>query len=213
MRLSRKKGFTLVETVISVGMAAGIIILVMNLASVIRGDVAKGTVDLQNLQEARLVINSLRRDFSSATPLYDDSENFAIRDEIRNDPMLYASTYTAHKSRPIVLNSHDIIFCKTTANSDGNKTREDIHYSFDSTSKVLNRQSSVTGKKVFKGMEDIKFDLYYHPLNDEVPMILVTMLIKTKEANETKELELTTTICSSIVNRDVTNLYWNWSGE
>lgn len=212
MMLSRKKGFTLVEAVIAMGMAAGIIILVMNLASVIRGDVAKGTVDLQNLQEARLVINSLRRDFSSAIPLYDSSEDIKIRDQIRNDPMLYASTYTAHKSRPIILNGQDIIFCKTTADNSGNRTREEIHYSFDPVSKVLNRQSA-SGNKVFKGMESIKFDLYYHPLNDEVPMILVTMLIKTKEANETKELELTTTICSSIVNRDVTNLTWNWSGE
>ena len=74
----RKTGFTLVETVIAVGMATAIIILVLKLTSVIRGDVAKGTVDLQNLQDARLIINLLRRDFSSATPLYDTDENIDI---------------------------------------------------------------------------------------------------------------------------------------
>lgn len=209
----RKKGFTVAETVIAVGMAAAIIILVVKLSGVIRGDVAKGTVDLQNLQDARIVINALRRDFSSATPLYDSNEKMDVRDEVRNDPVLYAQTYTKHSSRPIVLNNHDILFCKTTADSAGNRTREDIQYSFDPASKVLNRHSNINGNRTFKGMEDITFDLYYHPLNDEVPMILVTMVIKTEEAHETKELELTTTICSSIVNHDVTNLEWNWSGE
>lgn len=208
----RKKGFTLVETMVAVGLASAIIFLVIRLSSVIRGDVAKGTVDLQNLQDARVVINYLRRDFSSATPLYDTNEKKEIRDEVRTDPVLYASSYSKHSSRPIVLNSHDIIFCKTTADSAGNRTREEIQYSFDPASKVLNRHSA-SGNRTFKGMEDIKFDLYYHPMNDEVPMILVTMKIKTEEAHETKELDLTTTICSAIVNHDVTNLEWNWSGE
>lgn len=207
-----KKGFTLVETVIAVGMATALIILVVNLSSVIRGDVAKGTVDLQNLQDARIIINSLRRDFSSATPLYDTGEDIEIRDKVRNDPVRYITKYNAHKSRPIILNEHDIVFCKTTVDSSGNRTREEIHYSFDAVSKVLNRHSS-SGNKVFKGLEDIKFDLYFHQLNEDVPMILVTMLIKTKEGNETKELELTTTICSSIINNDIANLDWNWSGE
>lgn len=212
MTRKRKKGFTLVETVVAVGLAAAIIALVMKLSGIIRGDVAKGTVDLQNLQDARLVINSLRRDFSSATPLYDSNEKMEVREEVRTDPVLYATSYTKHSSRPIVLNSHDIIFCKNTSDSGGNRVREEIQYSFDPSSKVLNRHSA-SGNKAFKGMEDIKFDLYYHPLNDEVPMILVTMKIKTEEAHETKELELTTTICSAVVNHDVTNLEWNWSGE
>ena len=207
----RKTGFTLVETVIAVGMATAIIILVLKLTSVIRGDVAKGTVDLQNLQDARLIINLLRRDFSSATPLYDTDENIDIRDEVRNDPVRYTLMYNAHQSRPIILNEHDIVFCKTTVDKEGNKKREEIQYSFDKVNKVLNRYSS-SGVRSLKGLENIKFDLYFHQLNGDVPMILVNMLIRTKSGNETKDLELTT-ITSSIISNDMANLDWNWSGE
>ena len=72
----------------------------------------------------------------------------------------------------------------------------------------MNRRGA-DGEKLFKGMENIKFDVYYHPLREDVPMLLVSMIIKTKESNETKELPLNTTICSSIVNKDLVNLDWN----
>ena len=113
----QKKGFTLVETCVAIGLAAGLIILVMKLVGIIHGDVAKGTVDLQNLQEARLVINALRRDFVCATPLYDTSEAIDVRDEVRADPVLYANSISgAHKSRPIVVNSHEKAFLSDSKN-------------------------------------------------------------------------------------------------
>ena len=89
-RLRKKiKGFTLVESIIAIGMASALIILVMKLTSAIRGDVVKGTVDLQNLQDARLVINSLRRDFTCAMPYYDPSDKQEDIDSVRNNPVLY----------------------------------------------------------------------------------------------------------------------------
>ena len=209
MKFLKNKGYTLVEVVIAIGMIAGLLVLVMKMSSLIRGDVAKGTVDLQNLQDARVVINSLRRDFLCATPIYDDEDSENIRNEVRADPILFASSFNKpQKSRPIVINEHQINFCKLTNDSAGNQLKEEIYYFFDPVSKTLNRRGA-DGEKLFKGVENIKFDVYYHPLREDVPMLLVSMIIKTKESNETKELPLNTTICSSIVNKDLTNLDWN----
>ncbi|MBR4328240.1 MAG: type II secretion system protein [Candidatus Riflebacteria bacterium] len=205
------KGFTLVESIIAIGMAAGLIILVMKISSVIRGDVAKGTVDLQNLQDARLVINSLRRDFTCAMPNYDFSDTQEAIDAVRNNPVLYTETYNdgSKKSKPIIIHKYHLNFVKPVYDSGGNLTREEIYYVFDNVNKTLIRHSSVSGDKHFKGMDSIEFGLYYHPLESDVPMLLVSMIIRTTEGGETKSLPLTTTICSSIVNKDIVNLDWN----
>ena len=205
------KGFTLVESIFALGMATALIILVIQLSSFIRGDVAKGTVDLQNLQDARLVLNSLRRDFTCAMPYYDSEDNDEAIDSVRNNPVLFAETYNddSKKSKPIIIHNGHLNFFKPVYNSDGSLGMEEIYYVFDPTSKTLNRHGSISGKKTFKGMESINFGLYYHPLQDDVPMLLVSMIIKTTEGNETKTLPLTTTICSSVVNKDITNIEWN----
>ncbi len=218
IRKNNKKAFTLVEIAVAVGMASALIILVMKMSSLIRGDVAKGTVDLQNLQEARLVINSLRRDFACATPIYDVSEKRKILDEVRADPIKFIDSFKkSQNSRPIIINSNQINFCKTSIDSSNSPIIEVIDYVFDPVSKTLNRRSIINGdkssEKSFKGMEAIKFDVYYHPLKDDVPMLFVQMLLKTKEGNLTRELPLTTTISSSMVAQDVDNLDWNWESK
>lgn len=207
------KGFTLVESIIAVGMAAGLILLVIKISSVIRGDVAKGTVDLQNLQDARLVINSLRRDFTCAMPYYDFSDNQQAIDSVRNNPILYTATYndSSKKSKPIIIHKYHLNFVKPVYDSNGNLSMEEIYYVFDGSNKTLIRHSSISGDKHFKGMDNIEFGLYYHPLETDVPMLLVSMIIRTTEGGETKSLPLTTTICSSIVNKDIVNLDWNSS--
>ena len=207
------KGFTLVESIIAIGMASALIILVMKLSSAIRGDVAKGTVDLQNLQDARLVINSLRRDFTCAMPYYDPSDKQEDIDSVRNNPVLFAETYSdsAKKSKPIIIHNHHLNFVKPAYDSSGNLTFEEITYVFDGMNRTLIRHSSISGDKHFKGMDNIEFGLYYHPLQTDTPMLLVSMIIRTSEGGESKTLPLTTTMCSSIVNKDIVNLDWNSS--
>ncbi len=207
------KGFTLVESIIAIGMASALIILVMKLSSAIRGDVVKGTVDLQNLQDARLVINSLRRDFTCAMPYYDSSDKQEDIDSVRNNPILYAETYTdnSKKSKPIIIHKHHLNFIKPAHDSSGNLRMEEIYYVFDGINKILIRHSNISGEKRFKGMDNIEFGLYYHPLETDTPMLLVSMIIRTTEGGETKTLPLTTTMCSSIVNKDIVNLDWNSS--
>ena len=217
-RKKKNSGFTLVEVAFSVGLAVALIILVMKMTSVIRGDVAKGTVDLQNLQEARVVLNFLRRDFACATPIYDVSEKRKIIDEVRADPIMFIDSFKkAQNSRPIIINSNQISFCKTSLDSADNPIVEFIDYIFDPVSKTLFRRSMLdkdnSSTKSFNGIEAIKFDVYYHPLKDEVPMLFVQMLLKTKEGNLTRELPLTTTISSSMVSQDVDNLDWNWEAK
>ena len=205
------KGFTLVESIIAIGMASALIILVMKLSSAIRGDVVKGTVDLQNLQDARLVINSLRRDFTCAMPYYDPSDKQEDIDSVRNNPVWYAETYTdsSKKSKPIIIYKYHLNFVKPVYDSSGNLNMEEITYVFDGMNKTLIRHSSISGDKHFKGMDNIEFGLYYHPLETDIPMLLVSMTIRTTEAGETKTLPLTTTMCSNIVNKDIVNLDWN----
>ena len=205
------KGFTLVESIIAIGMASALIILVMKLSSAIRGDVVKGTVDLQNLQDARLVINSLRRDFTCAMPYYDPSDKQEDIDSVRNNPVWYAETYTdsSKKSKPIIIYKYHLNFVKPVYDSSGNLNMEEITYVFDGMNKTLIRHSSISGDKHFKGMDNIEFGLYYHPVETDIPMLLVSMTIRTTEAGETKTLPLTTTMCSNIVNKDIVNLDWN----
>ena len=208
---NNKKAFTLIEVVVAIAMAAGLLILVLKMFGYIRGDVAKGTVDLQNLQDARLVINSLRRDFTCAIPIYDTSESITIRDEVRANPILKASTFTKNqKSRPIIISNTEINF--GILDKSGNL--KEVHYYFNPTTKTLNRRST-DGEKAFKGIENINFELYYHPIKEElhIPMLLVTILIKTKESNVTRELPITTTMCSTVISKDVENLDWNWASK
>ncbi len=209
-RRRKNKGFTIVESVIAIGMAAGLILLVMKLSGFIRTDVAKGTVDLQNLQDARLVINSLRRDFTCAMPYYSSDDPTDVIDKIRANPIVFSQTYNSpDKSKPIIIYKYHLNFCKPTYDSTGNLVMDEIYYVFDPVSKTLNRHSSIYGETKFKGMESIEFGLYYHPLEENVPLLLVSMIIQTTESHETKMLPLTTTICSSIVNKDLVNLDWN----
>ncbi|MDD3002112.1 MAG: hypothetical protein PHF29_10195, partial [Candidatus Riflebacteria bacterium] len=66
--LIAKRAFTLVEISISIVIAIGVFFSVYRFLSNTRQQYMYGTVNLQNLQEARLAINSLRRDFSCACP-------------------------------------------------------------------------------------------------------------------------------------------------
>ncbi|HAE38832.1 MAG TPA: hypothetical protein DCG57_09365, partial [Candidatus Riflebacteria bacterium] len=64
----KKRGFTFVETAMSVGIALVVFLMIYRFMSSTRQHYMYGTVNLQNLQEARMAINYLRRDFSCATP-------------------------------------------------------------------------------------------------------------------------------------------------
>ena len=209
-----KLGFTMVEVTVAVGMAAALLIFALQMTSSVRSDVAKGTVDLQNLQNAREVINYLRRDFICAIPTYYQSETTEIKDETRAQPMIFVSgAYgSAHNTKPIIVSKHDVFFSKKEFDSSRNVVIKAVQYTFDPTTQTLVRLVREDGKdsnKVFKDIKNITFDLYHHPLNENVPMLLVSMQVETKESNKTNDLELTTTICSSITNRDVVNLDWN----
>ena len=210
-RRINKIGFTLVEVAIAVGMASALLLFAMKMTSSIRTNVAKGTVDLQNLQNARKVINYLRRDFSCAIPIYDQNDSMEIKDEVRAEPMIYvAGAYNfAHNTKPIVVSKHDVVFSKKEFDSSKNVTIKVVQYTYDPASQTLIRGDGSSSNIIFKDIKDISFDLYFHPLNENVPMLLVSMQVETKESNKTNILDLKTTICSNITNRDIVNLDWN----
>ncbi|MBP5470959.1 MAG: hypothetical protein J6Z11_17150, partial [Candidatus Riflebacteria bacterium] len=147
-----KSGFTLVEVAIAVGMAAALLAFAMKMTSSVRGDVAKGTVNLQNLQNARKVINYLRRDFICAIPTYDHNESMEITDEVRAEPMVYvAGAYdNAHNTKPIMVSKHDVFFSKKEFDSSRNVVIKAVQYTFDPTNHTLIRGTNNGSNKVFK---------------------------------------------------------------
>ncbi|MBU1106045.1 MAG: type II secretion system GspH family protein [Candidatus Riflebacteria bacterium] len=207
------RAFTLVETLVGFALATALIILVMQLGRITRASVAKGDVDLQNLQEARSAINSLRRDFLVATPLYNTSDGLDIREEIRNNPVLTSDRFSKQqKSRPVIVSDQEIHFCRYTLDQNGNKTIEEISYVFDKTDKSLIR-TTLSGKKVFTGIENARFSVYSHSLDPRVPLLWVALTVENKESGESKKLELATTIASSIISQDLNNSHWNWTSQ
>lgn len=212
-RIHNNSAFTLVETIVGFALAAALIIFVMQFARMARSSVAKGDVDLQNLQESRAAINSLRRDLLVATPVYIPADGLDAREEIRRNPILVTDQFSKQqKSRPVIVSEHEIHFCRYSLDENGKKTTENISYIFDGNEKSLVR-ISLAGKKVFTGIENVRFSVYFHSINSGIPLLWVVLTVENNEGGESKKLELATTIASSIISQDLNNFHWNWTSQ
>ncbi|HAE39001.1 MAG TPA: hypothetical protein DCG57_10240 [Candidatus Riflebacteria bacterium] len=212
-KYSKRQGFTLVEMLVAFSLAVAVIIMALKLSSTVRTNVVAGTVDLQNLQQARAAINSIRRDFLVAHPSIDYSEGTDIREEIRSKPIISASHFSARqKSRPVIIAENEIHLFKSTLDENGRKKVEEISYIFDSAEKSLFRVSGDV-KKQFSGIENVKFVLYQHQLNKKIPLVWVSLMVTHQEGGESRQLEIATTIVSSIIDHDLNNRHWNWNSN
>ncbi|MEW6713280.1 MAG: prepilin-type N-terminal cleavage/methylation domain-containing protein, partial [Candidatus Riflebacteria bacterium] len=86
-----RKAFTLVEMTISVAVALVAFLLIFQFLSSTRHHFLYGTVNLQNLQEGRLAINYLRRDFSCACPRLEDPDDASYSDFQRTRKQIFAT--------------------------------------------------------------------------------------------------------------------------
>ncbi len=211
--MKKRHAFTLVETLVALVLATSLIILVMQLSSTVRTSVARGGVDVKNLQTARAAINSLKRDFLTAVPMYIPADGLDTREQIRGNPIETASQTTAQQqSQPIIVSDEALLFYRNGLDEAGSKTVERITWVFSAADKALLRTAGDKTTR-FSGIEKACFSRYYHPLNQKVPLIWVKMSVKSVENGESKELELATTVASAIISQDVNNPYWNWTGQ
>ena len=216
-----RKAISFVELMVCVIITALMFKLVYDFMTNTRHNYMYGVVNLQNLQEARLAINYIRRDFSSACPMFadpnEDSKNGYVNlQKARKQLFVTKDTNSSIPGELIQIHSNGLLFHKYVYGSSGEKPRvETITYQYDGSSKTLTRTSETKGTKVFTGIDDVRFALYTHEINSNVPLLWV--YLKIHESGNTfgsKEignaLELTTTISSSFICSSQNNKYWRY---
>lgn len=223
---SAKNGFTFVEMSISVGIALVVFLMIYRFLSNTRMHFMYGTVNLQNLQEARLAVNYLRRDFSCACPRIEDPDVPNIKDptipgyvnlqKVRNQVFVTSSWPTTGNGDLIQIDPHGLLFYKFAFGSPDESPRvELVRYEFDATAKTLIRHSEDGKIQKFTGFADVDFQLYAHQLNPKVPVLWIRFKVHEGENiygkdSIGKELELTTSITSPFITSSVNNKYWRY---
>ena len=218
--LRNRKAITFIEIMVCILIASIVFGVIFNFLSSTNKNYMYGLVNLQNLQNGRLAINYLRRDFVASCPRIDDPENdknngYVNLQKIRNQMFFDKENLKGGELMRIA--SHSISFHKYVFGStDKNPEVEPITYKFDPDSQTLTRTSKTRGTKVFTGIEDAHFALYVHKTNPNTPLLWVKLRIheaKNLYNNENigKALEITTTISSAFVNSSLKNKYWRYA--
>ncbi len=213
----RTKGFTLVETLMVFFLVTTLIALVFRLSSHVQVNYLKGTVDLQNLQEARSAINSLRRDFLGATPRFERSDGVDLREATRKKPIVSSlgGRTPGKKTVPIIVGTSELHLFKYSFGFGEDEPAprvEEVSYFVDKGQKALIREDE-KGKKLFRSVTNAKFILYQFPLNPDIHLVAVNLEIDNSASGPGKSLEICTTISSLIVSQNLNNLNWNWDPQ
>ena len=213
-----RKAITFIELMICLLIASMVFGVIFSFMSSTNKNYMYGVVNLQNLQNARLAIDYLRRDFAASCPRIEDPANsnngYVNLQKIRNQ--IFYDKESINGGDLIQITPHKISFHKYVfGSSDKNPKVEPITYEFNSDSNTLTRTSKTKGTKVFTGIEDVYFALYVHKINPNIPLLWVKLRIheaKNLYNNEKigKALELTTTISSAFINSSQKNKYWRY---
>ncbi len=135
-----QKGFTLVEAVIGVVLAAMLMISAYQVFSYISRQRSRGDVDLQELQGARHAINYLRRDFRSATPQIADTATLEQKRKALRMPIVEASSFSiGNEAVPVLISDGEIHFFKHVYDTPDGVARpatEQVNYRIDSAHKT-----------------------------------------------------------------------------
>lgn len=213
-----RRAFTFVEMSISVGIALVVFLMIYRFLSSTRHHYMYGTVNLQNLQEARQALNYLRRDFSCACPRIEDPDvaGYVTLQKVRKQVFVTSSWPSETEGDLIQIHPHGLLFHKFVFGSPDEKPRvELVSYEFDSVARVLIRRSQDDRVQKFSGFEDVDFRLYTHQLNPKVPILWVRFKVHESENiygtdSIGKALELTTSITSHFITSSVNNKYWRY---
>jgi type II secretory pathway pseudopilin PulG len=229
VKLKLTKGFTLVETMISLAIAILVLFTVYKFLASTRQHYMYGTVNLQNLQEARLAINSIRRDFSCACPKVNYPPSaleitgaadvmqtaFENLQKLRKQIFMTSSYTNNDRGELIQVGSSDLCFYTYVYGGTNEKPKvEQVRYNFDPSAKTLTRLGGDGSIRSFTGFENVLFELYIHELNPTVPILWVRFKIhegeKYGDAEIGSALELTTSISSPHIASSLSNNYWRY---
>lgn len=218
LRFFRAKGFTTVELLVSIVIASMAILLVTRMVSLMQNYWFVGTVNLSHLQEARLAIDYLRRDFAGACPQLNASDSRALLESTRLMPLtLTSEAIKSATTAPILVQPHSLIFTRFIFQSSGNGNpplTEQVTYDFNPDSRTLTR--TVPGReKIFKNIASASFQVYVTEANPRVPILYVWLKIHDiadlkNNAPKTEALELTTSISSSFLAGNLNFPAWNF---
>lgn len=220
-KLRKKHAMTMVEIMVSIIVASLVFKVAYDFLTDTRHNYMYGTVNLQNLQEARLAINYLRRDFASACPLFADpfdssTGGYVNLQEVKQQLFVTGNSNNNMNGELMQVHEQGLMFHKFVYGSFGEKPKvEPVTYQFDESAMTLVRTSPSKGTQVFKGFESVKFALYTHEINSAVPVLWVKFRIHESSNifgsdSIGKALELTTTITSPFVTDSIKNKYWRY---
>ncbi|HOY67253.1 MAG TPA: hypothetical protein PLP29_10200 [Candidatus Ozemobacteraceae bacterium] len=213
-----RTAFTLVEMIASMAVAFFIFLLIYKLLAGVRSHYMYGTVNLQNLQDARLAINYLRRDFASACPRFKSvtgaSDGYLYVNRLRKNIFKDPPAWDPRYGDPIQVTPNGVAFFRFEFDAGARPNVEQVQYQFDAATKTLKRKYR-GAERVFRGFETVEFRVYTHMVNPGVPLLWVRLLIHEGQqmygsTNIGKPLELTTTISSNFVSSSLNHLTWNY---
>lgn len=218
-----RRGLTFVEMVVSISVALVAFLMVYSFMTGTRSHYMYGTVNLENLQNARLALNYLRRDFSSGCPLFVkdpaatfDAQQKSFKNVTRMRDQIFGSVSNPDLGQPIQIQNDQLLLYRYDFSAGNqNPAVQMVRYEFDSTARKLRRQ--VTGGRTieFDGFDSVSFKIYCHELNPRIPLLAVRMLIhEGKNLYGTEKigdaLEMHTTISSAFLNSNVKDRRWNY---
>jgi type II secretory pathway pseudopilin PulG len=212
------RAFTMVELLVGFLILSLILLLVNQFISAIRRGFMHGTVNLERLQEARLAISYLRRDFTSASPTVSEKDPSKIRRFILKYPLeLSGNPVSGFKSSPIQISGSSVTFYRFTSDSTTGLEAPKVFpvsYEFQKSAQTLTR-TTPDGQKVFKGFRNVQFQCYVHKSSPEIPLLHVEFEIFEERENKHEEhgkpLVLASTIGSVFVTDSLKNRFWNFT--
>ncbi|NLI76474.1 MAG: hypothetical protein GX442_08535 [Candidatus Riflebacteria bacterium] len=195
-------GTTVVEFLMVMTLFVFILGLVLSMTSRVRFLTGRSTIDLQNLQEARLAVTALRRDFAAAGPVFAGADSQRDRERLRRAPLRrHSGQALTGQSTPILVGERELIFQRfRPGGSAGDPPAvEPVRYGFDPGTGHLTR-TTPGQTTVFTGIRDATFKVYTQPANPEVPLLWVRLEVRQTAPGFASgpTLALTTTLRSTM---------------
>ena len=180
----------------------------------------RGSGDLQNLQEARLALAALRRDFAGAVPRLSAAGPGPQRERTRRFPITAAPPGPTARpgsagNAPVRLLPDGIEFQvgRFDSPADDLAPRLDpVSYTFDAKTGTLIR-ATPGGTTRFRGIREAQFEVFAHAANPDVPLLWVRLVTLADDgaAAGGQPLELATTMASRFIASDRRTPSWNLS--
>ncbi len=203
-----RKAFTLLESLVGCCIIVLLFYVVFKIMGFIGHNVIKETSELQNLQNVRSAINSIRRDFIVATPKYVADGDFGDNYNIKLEPII-SESYNKDGPQPMQIQIDNLLLYRKTLSGD----YEEISYVFNENDQMLIRTSTLGKERRYTGIKKVEFKLYYldSQLNPYIPVLWVSMTVENGHGNDTKTLTVGTSLAANTICQDLNNLYWNSS--